>query len=598
MVGGKHALVVVACIAGVGAWGATVTVANGDHTYASELFGADNVAIEYPAGETPMVQLTIPEDAAGKQGHSGEAEVTFTIYGGTFDANVRVINWDQDLATGSTDEDENTEDDYVAAPGTAVSIVSGGRKGESHLTIKLMAATTGTEEADAGTRKSDLNQRIAFDMPVLTKLTGLAGANPKDPHKRVWLNATSRIISGEFSDGPISGVRPHYVVPVVGARDSLTLEIAGPSTTDIAIDDDAEKGLTAFRSLTDTIPAGRAGAGHVEIATVTIMTKQVMTDAMGAEPRELVGYIQDDRYDAGDNQGKALDCSRAVVNESPDAEKCQAADKAAANALVDFQVYKPAKGATGTVFHDILGLDGEDIDAGLRGTFSINAVGTRELFNEGDALFVDYDKDGKMGAGEAIVIDGATAMGSALSIDADNEQSDSFDADGKGEFKVYYMPGGKMDLNHGAMINLTAMVNYSDPTAIDEKDEKTAITLNFKDVGSPVRAYAIPHSTNGVGDKGNVRVRCEQPAGAAKECRVFLECWDDIGERGFGEAPMIADSSLTRWTSTDIEGVTGLEPSSRLSCRVLSKGMVTVQQLTRDGNSGTLVNNTFVGGDM
>ena len=39
-------------------------------------------------------------------------------------------------------------------------------------------------------------------------------------------------------------------------------------------------------------------------------------------------------------------------------------------------------------------------------------------------------------------------MGDWLSIDPD--KSDSFDAGGTGEFKVYYMPGGKSAINHGA----------------------------------------------------------------------------------------------------------------------------------------------------
>ena len=128
------------------------------------------------------------------------------------------------------------------------------------------------------------------------------------------------------------------------------------------------------------------------------------------------------------------------------------------------------------------------------------------------------------------------------------DKSDSFDKDGTGTFTVYYMPGGKAAINHGSMINLTAMVDYSDPSAIDEKDAKASSTLNFEGVGSPVRAYAIPHSTNGTGDKGNVRVRCEQPVAPATDCRVFVECWDDMGMRGFGEAPMVAGDSLTKWT--------------------------------------------------
>ena len=51
------------------------------------------------------------------------------------------------------------------------------------------------------------------------------------------------------------------------------------------------------------------------------------------------------------------------------------------------------------------------------------------------------------------------------------------------------------------------------------------------------------------------------------------------------------------WNGSQVEGVTeGLgEPTTRISCQVLSKGEVTVQQLTRDGHSNTLVNNTYVG---
>ena len=153
-------------------------------------------------------------------------------------------------------------------------------------------------------------------------------------------------------------------------------------------------------------------------------------------------------------------------------------------------------------------------------------MGTRDLFNEGDMLFIDYDKNGKMGSGEGIAIEGNMGMGDALSVDPD--KSDSFDKNGTGAFTVYYMPGGKGDINHGSMINLTAMVDYSDPTAIDEKDVKSSTTLNYDGVKGEVKAYAIPHSTNGTGDKANVRVRCETATG----CRVFLECWDDDGTRG------------------------------------------------------------------
>ena len=94
----------------------------------------------------------------------------------------------------------------------------------------------------------------------------------------------------------------------------------------------------------------------------------------------------------------------------------------------------------------------------------------------------------------------------------------------------------------------------------------------------------------------NLRVRCE----ASTTCRVFLECWGDAGTetRGFGEVEGgVPANGVEVWNAAAIEAVTGRMPDdTRHSCRVLSKGMVTVQQLTRSGNSGVLVNNTFVGG--
>ena len=311
----------------------------------------------------------------------------------------------------------------------------------------------------------------------------------------------------------------------------------------------AAKGLMAFKSVKE-----KNKDGYVELATVTVTTKQMAAAAM-AEVKAAETYTF-----------------------------------TAAGATEATTISTIAKAAKPATFHELYDLDGGPIDEGLRGTLTVDAMGTRDLFNEDDMLFIDYDKNGKMGSGEAIAIDGNVGMGDALSVDPD--KSDSFDRGGTGVFKVYYMPGGKGDINHGAMINLTAMVDYSDPTAIDEAPMKSSTTLNFDGVTSDVDAYAIPFDGNGKGDKANVRVRCE----AADGCRVFLECWDDMGMRSFGEAGMIAGNALMTWNSMDIEGVIGVEDAtSRHSCRILSAGMVKVQQLTRDGSSGTLVNNTYVG---
>ena len=580
---------VVACLfAGVGAWGATVTVGP-NPMYASELFGAGHAAISYPTAPTdmtPVVTLSIPQNAAARPAagadtaddatddrdqcsavnHDGSAEVTFTLLAGTFDGNVTGLMWDAQVTLNGQGQDTN-DAGPVPAPASVASIESGGRKGDSSITIKI-AEATGDAIADADTVRSSSDftrpeakgcaittfQRISFSLPKLAGLEALAGANIADDKddndvKTVWARAESRIISGSFTDGLITGAAPHYVVPVVKARDSITLDVeaSDDGMKTIALKDDADKGLMAFKSVKE-----KNDDGYVELATVTVTTKQESVAAMGR------------------------------VNSEPAYTFNDGTDDRTINTI--------GKGPSGAKFHELHDLDGEPIDEGLRGTLTVNAMGTRDLFNDGDLLFIDYDKNGKMGSGEAIEVDGAMGMGDALSVDPN--KSDSFDAGGTGVFKVYYMPGGKDAINHGSMINLTAMVDYSDPTAIDEAPMKSATTLNFDGVTSDVDAYAIPFDGNGKGDKANVRVRCEAAAG----CRVFLECWDDMGMRSFGEAGMIAGGALARWDSAAIEEVLGIdEAASRHSCRILSAGMVKVQQLTRDGTSGTLVNNTYIG---
>ena len=593
----KHAVVVVACVAGFGAWGAASVSVSPNPTYASELFGEGHSTLKYPADMTPVVTLTIPSNTAATttakaKSYTGAAEVTFSLLGAEFAGNITSLMFDRDgpetqavtggnpavlcstnVADGTPATNADTADTGCTAPvvaaGTVASIVDGGRKGDSSVTIKVEPTDTDTtdteasviQERDAGEGDQGRLQTIFFDMPELTKVA-LSGANLKDPVKYVWLVPTSRIVSGAFTDGPLApAVVPNFHARVViTARDSLTVSAESDPMKTIAIDDDAKKGLTAFKSVKE-----KDKAGKVHVGTVTIMTKQ-----KNAAYKAAVAAAQTHFIDAatGDNANGEQDSDEQSI----------------------YSVGSAASG--GSMYHTIYDLDGKDIDEGLRGTLTMTATGTRSLFNDGDVLFIDYDRDGKAGGGEGIALSDGVGTGTALSIDADD--SESFTG-GTGTFKVYYVPGGKDTLNHGAKISLVATVLYSDPSAIDEPPARSATTLKFDGVGGEVMAYAIPHSTNGTGDKGNVRVRCEQPAPTMTDCRVFLECWDDMGMRGFGEAPMIAGDNLVKWSGADVEAVTGLEPSTRHSCRVLSKGTVTVQQLTRDGNSGTLVNNTFVG---
>ena len=587
MVGRKHALVVVAClVAGVGAWATEVTVGP-VYTYASELFGDGHATLEYPTTTgAPMVSLTIPMNSPadesvtpakprGAQGtsHMGEVEVTFTLDAGEFDGNISELRWEEDLmADADTDTDEIADNDYVVAPGTIVSILDGGRDGDNFIKIKIEAGIDSgldSVEEDASRRDANKHQRIRFALPELNEL-GDALSGAADKLKTVGLSASARIISGAFSDGALirdTKGNPDKA-PVLHSQNAVTVAISPDSEQMIAIDDSKDGSMKAFNHLLG------AKGGYVKLADVTIVseTKRVLEEEVKPTP------------------AKIMYTSRAATLENgqrPDPDPDTGT------------IWSLPEGGTDPDSDYILDLDGTPVDAGLRGTLTISAAGTRGLFNDGDRMFVDYDGDGKSGDSEEIELDGKVGEGSALSIDPD--KSDSFsggDVSSTGTFAVYYMAGGKGAINHESMITVTASVDYSDPSAKNEGAKSSTATLKFAGVGNPVMAYAIPHSANLNGDKGNVRVRCEEaPPGDEEACRVFLECWDQMGNRGFGEAPMVGENMTAVWNGGDVEGVAvGLdEPTTRISCRVLSKGEVTVQQLTRDGHSNTLVNNTYVG---
>ena len=594
--------VVVAClVAGVGAWATEVKVAP-TYTYASELFGAGHDTLEYPGGNAPVVTLTIPGNTpadtsvqpnvpAGTLGddHNGEAVITFMLNEGTFDANIGVLMWDADgpemqgpdggtdaavlcgttVATGAPAAAADTTDvgcgAPVPAPGTVASIMDGGTKDGRSITIKIEAGqgTLGTNEDgyNANVRSALTTQMITFELPELNGLGGLGGATAGKP-KMVKLMATSRIVSGAFTDGPlirktVAGQEVPDGRDVVTAVNAVSVAIKGVEKHDIAIDDSKDGSMKAFQHVLG------AKKGFVKLADVMIETLQkheISKAVKGTDAKPMYSI----------REGASAAATAALPN-------------------TDIIYTLPSPGADGhaPTIHD---LDGRPVDAGLRGTLTITAEGSRGLFNDGDVMFIDYDGDGLAGGSEEIDTDGDMAEGTALSIDPDD--SDSFDG-GTGTFSVYYMAGGKDHINHGSTIEVTASVDYSDPSARDETDVMSTTTLNFHGVGNPVMAYAIPHSTNEMGDKGNVRVRCED----STDCRVFLECWGDDGTetRGFGEVlGGVPADGVEVWNGAAIESVTGRMPDSRHSCRVLSKGDVTVQQLTRDGHSNTLVNNTYV----
>ena len=550
---------VVACLfAGVGAWGATFKVDDAP-TYAAELFGSD-AAPEYPkvgagklAGKVPMVVLTIPQTTSTVN-EDGGADITFTLTGGAkFAGSIGTLMYDGDL----TDNNSQTAS-TLGEPSTAsqAQVIDGGRKDDASVTIRI------GEEGDDGRGTTTISdQTVSFALPKLSNLQSLAAGGA------IYVTASSVRTSGSFKDGDLTtsstGAMKNAAGASVGAPaiksvNAATLKLMTTESASIVIDGDS-----AFTAI-------KVKGGTLKLGTVTVTSKNkiVHREEMPAKDAKGTGEV----ICSTDDDGKTLGaCSEAIAT--------------------------PAADMVGENADDIYDRDGEVIDEGLRGTINLMAAGSRGLFNEDDMIFLDYDGNGKKGAGEELVGTGASKM-LAEALSADPDDGGAFSG-GKGTFNVYYTPGGKGMINHDSMIKLTATLMYSDPGAVDEKPAMGMTTLNFDGVSGDIKAYAIPHSTNGNGDKGNVRVRCEQgipDADGDSMCRVFLECWNDTGDRLFGEAPMIAEDSLAKWSGADIEGVVGdMDPSTRHSCRVLSKGEVSVQQLTRDGHSSTLVNNTYVG---
>ena len=515
--------------------------------YASELFGPGHQPIKYPADLAPAIRLAIPSGSE----NSGTAEIIITLDGkATFAGNVKGLTW---LPNG-------TNTTIVTAPGTVASIVSGGRDGDNSITIRVEAAgssstadlpTTDAAAAITATRNTAVQQIIWIAAPSLANLEALAGAKHEE-YKPLTFFAESRLVSGAFPNGPLTGEEGKGLV---WATNSHTLSVSDSNAMRIGIDDDGDR--RAFYFVKQTAEEIRAGKeGMIHLGTVTVETRPVLRAAAPARQAEDVYKI---RNASGTDIGTVY--------------------RPAANRVWPFYIWY------------LLDLNGDYLYAtnGIPGVLRVDAEATRSLFNEGDALFVDYDRDGKMGQGEGLAIDAHRAAGTPLSIDA--AESDSFDEYGRGIFDVYYLPGGKEPLDHGAEIKVTASLDFSDPSTIDEEDVKSTTTFNFDGVESEVLAYAIPFVGNDDGDMANLRIRCENVTG----CRVFVECTDDNATRSFGEAGQLAYEKVTKWDAERLEELIGVtSATSRHSCRILSKGKARVQQLTRDGSSNALVNNTYI----
>ena len=575
---------VVACLfAGVGAWAGVFVQEAGDApTYAAELFGAGSDALkaDYPTCEDAASGPVSPKatcDADG-DGSLSAAELESASVKSkpwvrlhfTTDANIpggggdgvavvpaastsasNVGDTSQGTVTFSLSEGAQFADTVssndlhlLATPATnaTASVVDGGEAGDSSVTFGLTFSAAITD-----------NATFTFILPRLKNLSALA-----DPRKKITVTTTTRATAG--TGFPTGDVMQHYCRTGVVPTDGDT----APAAKDAC--DDA------------------AGASGVAKARIVAMS----ADAVAlSKPTNRVGG-DSVRINIDDRANLVKNTAKLSGLPSPDNPNTfyVGTDAAAQLASMTLSVKTVSGGAP------ILQTNGEIVDYGLAGVLNVTVTATGGLFGPDDRVFVNWnDKSGwwegrTIDNGESLTISGDMATFAGLSIDSDDRADRPVG--------VYYIPGAKTELQHGTMLTTTATVNYTPNTAADEDARQAMTELRFAGVAGAIKAYAIPFDGNGKGDMANVRVRCEAAAG----CRVFLECWDDMGMRSFGEAGMIAGGALARWDSAAIEEVLGIaEATSRHSCQVLSAGTVTVQQLTRDGTSGTLVNNTYVGED-
>ena len=573
MVGGKHALVVVACVAGVGAWGGLYTVDEDTvPTYAAELFGpgSEGRSPMWPMGDhddsadtpdetiMPTVRVSLPTV------DTGSGTITFTLKGGaTFGESVASTNF-------FASNDDGTGPGVVATNGIAIE--AGGAKGDSFVTVSVNGSTTDglgdtDRTIDPADPDGDGEQEAAEDIPVrdfyfkLPKLMGLsilAGGTDVKASNVVTVAVSAESTSGTFPDGALE-------------LDDKDDNKATTVSSVVVMSEHAVKMSKVSAN----------GTARIDISDRAMLQGHVHPWAtlLGGNP-----HYNPNTY--------------AVMGESWAAQ------------ILRVEIMVTGQATSGK---DLLQWSGERVDSDVAGVLDVDVTGTRGALQDGAArIFVNWNGDPAanvptppatrgIDADEELTNDGMAAMFTRGGFSIDPGETDEDEQTAVHTVGVYYIPDGKTDLAHGATISASAIVNYTLRTSTDEGAKSGTATLALHGVSGALKAYAIPFDGNGKNDKANVRVRCEvgDHFTSSASCRVFLECWDDMGMRSFGEAGMIAANALETWNSAAIEGVVGvMDPMSRHSCRVLSTGTPSVQTLVRDGSSGTLVNNSYVEDNM
>ena len=558
-------------------------------TYASELFGAtsDSRAVAYPSETVSNVTTLKPPTvvvrgvvASGNE----EGEITFTfknlisVLGGEVDGAQFSETIGADALSIRATRPLNSITNALgnAKAEVNVSVISGGGEGDSSVTFSVATTNSGSIAA---------TDELRLTVPAFENLSGLGSPLVNN----VVVSASTRRATGrsdatnKFPTGDVT-MFEKWTGAVDGNEDGNLDDLTGDDATDSLgaySECDGDPCRVVVRDANAvTLAFNDADADKAGIQAAT-RTGDGSTRIQIDSRKMLVPNSWGDYFRG--NEGPYDSNTRAVKGQG----------FAAPLGDLTLTVTNKAGGA------DILQWDGKPVDNDLAGVLDVTVTGE---FNEGDMAFVNFNEpaDYRWDGHDKRMIDGGEALtlnadmtsfsfsGGGLSIDPDDASLR--------HIAVYYIPAGKEELAHGSKIKMAAMVNYTPSTAADEGVKKSTTELRYHGVAGAIQAYAIPFEGNGRGDKANVRIRCESGDAFSdgKECRAFLECWDDMGMRNLGEVtPAIAAKSTDVVQTGEIETVIGVaDPATRYSCRVLATGDASVQVLVNSG--GTLVNNTAV----
>ena len=165
-------------------------------------------------------------------------------------------------------------------------------------------------------------------------------------------------------------------------------------------------------------------------------------------------------------------------------------------------------------------------------------------------------------------------------------------ADGD-EMKLYYVPAAGRALLRDSTFTTTYGLNFAAATKKDSEMTTAAVTMELAGLSTRGYAYAFTPDNSPAGDRGSLRIRCEDTS----DCVVFLECFNHAGDRvgnfvSIGDD--IAPNAVAVVSSDDLEDLIGSwRGQGRLSCEVVASGPVGVQLFTRS-SGGVLVNNSYI----